>query len=133
MSRPEIKPGQKFWMVRNWNGRDPIAEQVTVKSVGRRWAKLNNGYRFDLLSEDWRDLDGEGYSSPGFLWDSREDYLAFMLKKTILSSIRERLGKVHRRMLLPPVRDVLQFARLLGIPDSEYKQYLDETGESDDR
>ena len=64
-----LKVGDKLWFkaMVGWR-RD---EEVTVERVGRKWLHISNGDRCDretLLA------DGRGYSPPGKLWQSKDEY-----------------------------------------------------------
>jgi hypothetical protein len=65
--------GQTMILVPN-DSRRPAME-VTITSLGRKWAGLSGaGYinaRFDIHTGR---MDGRGYSSPGTLWPSWEEY-----------------------------------------------------------
>lgn len=45
------------------------SEEVIVR-VGRKWAYIEKGYRFD----DSGYMDGGEYSSPGKVWESEAEY-----------------------------------------------------------
>jgi hypothetical protein len=104
--------GAVFFLV--WSsprrGKDGL---VTVTKTGRRWATLSNGYRLDLTSKHWRSLYGEGYSSPGTLWDSEDQYLEYIEVRRIILKIQNqpRIGQ-SQTVSLANAREA---ARLLGL------------------
>ena len=61
--------GKKLFWVANNNAR--IQADVTVLSIGRKWASLSNRERIDIKTLE---ADGRGYSSPGKCYESREAY-----------------------------------------------------------
>jgi hypothetical protein len=105
--------GAVFFLV--WSsprrGEDSL---VTVKKVGRRWATLNNGYRLDLTSENWRSLYGEGYSSPGSLWDSEDQYLEYIEVQWIIRKIQNQ-SLIWQQAQTVSLANAREAARLLGV------------------
>lgn len=63
----DYRPGVVLWFRHVARG----GNEVTVKTVGRRWVSLTNGMRVEIGS---RQVDGGDYSSPGMLWRSRQEY-----------------------------------------------------------
>jgi hypothetical protein len=62
--------GQKVWF--QSRDRTGTAGERTITSVGRKWVQLDHGrYRVKLGSCE---VDGAGYSSPGTLYSSKEEY-----------------------------------------------------------
>jgi hypothetical protein len=104
--------GAVFFLV--WSsprrGQDSL---VRVTKTGRRWATLSNGYRLDLTSKHWRSLYGEGYSSPGTLWDSEDQYLEYIEVRRIILKIQNqsRIGQAQTVSLA----NAREAARLLGV------------------
>jgi len=94
------------------HGKDSL---VTVTKVGRRWATLSNGYRLDLTSEEWRDVYGEGYSSPGRLWDSEDQYLEYIEVQRIIREIEKQLSPFNRKAQTMSLANAREAARLLGL------------------
>jgi len=105
--------GAVFFLV--WSsprrGKDSL---VTVKKTGRRWATLSNGYRLDLTSENWRSLYGEGYSSPGSLWDSEDQYLEYIEVQRIIRKIEKHFS-FNSKAQTVPLANAREAARLLGV------------------
>ena len=61
--------------------------EMTVESVGRKWVTLDDErYRFARGS---RQLDGKGYSSPGTVYDSRQQYDAELERRKLWLRLRE--------------------------------------------
>jgi hypothetical protein len=87
---------------------------VTVTKVGRRWATLSNGYRLDLTSENWRSLYGEGYSSPGSLWDSEDQYLEYIEVQRIIRKIEKHFS-FNSKAQTVSLANAREAARLLGV------------------
>jgi hypothetical protein len=105
--------GAVFFLV--WSsprrGKDSL---VRVTKTGRRWATLNNGYRLDLTSENWRSLYGEGYSSPGRLWDSEDQYLEYIEVQRIIREIQKHFSSNSKAQTVP-LANAREAARLLGL------------------
>jgi hypothetical protein len=105
--------GAVFFLV--WSsprrGKDSL---VTVTKVGRRWATLSNGYRLDLTSENWRILYGEGYSSPGRLWDSESQFLEYIEVRRIILKIQNQ-SLIWQQAQTVSLANAREAARLLGV------------------
>jgi hypothetical protein len=103
----------RFWLVLN-EKRHTKDREVTISKIGRKWVTLSDGNRFDRTSENWRNVDGAGYSSPGRLWDSTEQYEEYSLVRQIIDAIqrRFRFGRDSENVSLENAR---QAARLLGL------------------
>jgi hypothetical protein len=106
--------GAVFFLV--WSsprrGKDGL---VRVTKVGRRWATLSNGLRLDLTSENWRDVYGEGYPSPGRLWDSEDQYLEYIEVQRIIREIEKQLSPFNRKAQTVSLANAREAARLLGV------------------
>jgi len=106
--------GASFFLV--WRsprrGKDGL---VTVTKTGRRWATLSNGHRLDLTSEDWRSVYGEGYSSPGRLWDSEDQYLKYIEVQRIIREIEKQLSSYNGKAQTVSLANAREAARLLGL------------------
>ena len=70
-----LRVGQKLWWVGNRSAGDGRQREVTVVSVGRKWATLDckSGYpiRNDIETL-W--ADGKGFWSPGRCYLSKQEY-----------------------------------------------------------
>lgn len=107
-----IEIGIPFFFVPN--ERRHAGRRVTVSKIGRRWITLSDGNRFDCTSDDWRIVDGGGYSSPGRLWDSERHFENSQRVREILNAIehRFRLGREDCNVTL---ENATEAARLLGV------------------
>lgn len=67
----KLEVGQKLYWVGGHNYNKSGTGEVTVVTVGRKWANLSNRYRIDIQT-----LFGDGgqYNSPGRCYLSREEY-----------------------------------------------------------
>ena len=96
------------------HGRPPRRFDCKVAKVGRVWATLENGERFDMVGGR---LDGKGYASPGRVWESSEE---FDRQRLLLWAWGEFLDKVASFRHHPP--GSVSFNRLrqicieLGVP-----------------
>jgi len=101
------------------NGRYAHDGTVAVESVGRKWVKLKRGYRFDRTDPvGWRRLDRDGgTNSPGYLYDSVEQYAEIVEKLRILSLVKEQRWSGHAqqmKVLDMKLEDIKTAARILG-------------------
>jgi hypothetical protein len=109
--KTNLTVGQELLFV---SGRRYIATQtVTIKTIGRCWAKLSNGYRIDI---DTLDVDGgPGFNSPGRCWLSQHDYE----QHTACAKAWDELKKfVRDRWAIPPgisLDGIMQAQALLGM------------------
>ena len=110
---PNFAVGMRFWLVLN-ERRHTKDREVTIAKIGRKWVTLSDGNRFDRTSESWRIVDGGGYSSPGRLWDSKEQYEEDAQVRQIIDAIERkfRFGRDSENVSLENAR---QAARLLGL------------------
>ena len=83
-----MKVGDKLWWGSIGNSRGTPYE-VTVTKVGRLWVYLSNDYRIDTQTLQG---DGNGYSSPGCCWLSKEAYDDEVEARRVLSLIRDAVG-----------------------------------------
>jgi hypothetical protein len=111
-----FKVGDTFWSV----GRErPYSERhVVVTNIGRKWATLDDGKRFDITSEYWYRTDGRGYTSPSTLYDSEESYLTARETDKLIGQLRKKIEffgpeRIDVRKVKPD--DVRQAAKLLGV------------------
>lgn len=111
----KCKIGQKFFFVTREGRTSSQNYQVTVVKVGRKWARLSNGYRFDLGSEDWRNVDGGNLVSPGRLWDSEAHYREILEVKKIIEAIKEQFPCFSKRFEKVSLENARQAAKLLGL------------------
>lgn len=51
--------------------RRGLEGELAIVKIGRQWATLSNGYRFDIYTMG---VDGGGYASPFTIWKSKDDY-----------------------------------------------------------
>lgn len=110
-SKTGFYEGMQFFFVPR---RMSSPEAVSVRKVGRKWVTLSNGYRFDRTSDMWRHVDGDGYSSPGKLWDTEQDYRRSLRIRGILRAIEEKFRFGNGAELLN-LEDVEHAAALLGV------------------
>ena len=107
--------GKKFFFVSRGSSISSRNCEVTVIKVGRKWARLSNGYRFDLRSKDWRDVDGGNLISPGRLWDSGALYRETLEVKKIIEEIKEQFPCFSKRFERVSLENARQAAKLLGL------------------
>lgn len=111
--RPIFEVGMQFFFVHN-ERRHTKDRIVTITKIGRKWATLSDGNRFDYTAKDWRLVDGGRYSSPGRLWDSEQQYRDNKQTQEILHMIMDRYcyGRNSESVSLSAAKQV---ASLLGI------------------
>ena len=106
--------GQTVFLV--INGRR-IVDKVDchIAKIGRKWITLDypswNPYRFD--AETMR-LHHEGYSSPGRVYPSREEYEASTLRQQLFTELTQRLSRMPYDGVT--LEDIVEAARLLRVP-----------------
>jgi hypothetical protein len=110
---PIFELGMSFFFVPN-ERRHTSDRHVTVSKIGRRWVTLSDGNRFDRTSDNWRIVDGGGYSSPGRLWDSEQQFKDSQKVREILNAIEQRF-RFGREYCNVTLEDAVQAARLLGV------------------
>ena len=86
-----MKVGDKLWLVYHRDGGRTIKDhgkgrEVTVVSVGRKWAKLSDGH--PRLHIETMLLDGGAYSAPGSCWESKEAFEAVVSVRTAWENFR---------------------------------------------
>lgn len=93
----KLKEGQQLWFVGaslgNYRG---CSGAVTVTKVGRKWAELSGqgdllGLRRSRLDVSTLLVDGQGYSSPGRCYASRQDWLNIEGPKLAWAQLRQHL------------------------------------------
>ena len=89
MSNPHnITVGQELFEVIQLNRRTPYTTIVTVVKVGRKFATLSDGDRVYL--EDLY-IDGKGYTSPGRVYLSAQDYHDDQFRRRLWGAIEEHV------------------------------------------
>lgn len=91
---------------------DPIekARELTVDSLGRRWAYCG-GFRVD---RNTLAVSGDGYGSPGRCYLSREHYAAEKAAEWAWNKLHEQTRR-HRPGNGPSEDDIRRAAALLGV------------------
>lgn len=92
------------------------ATEITVERIGRKWAHCSPGYRVDRHTLA---VSGEGYSSPGRCYLSREHYAA---EKAADAAWRAFLARVHSIYRRPPgltAEAIRQAMDVLGLQPPE--------------
>ena len=112
-----IKVGDTFYFVSSSNSYGNYLVKVT--SVGRKWVRLSRNLRFDRTNPtEWRRLDRDGgTNSPGYLYDSVEQYAEIVEKLRILSLVQEQRWSGHAqqmKVLDMKLEDIKTAARILG-------------------
>lgn len=82
----EIKVGTKLWVVMHRPHLPYPNHEAIVVKVGRRWLTLESkysasGHQTMRADKDTLRLDGQGYSSPGNCYRSREAYEREQLRR----------------------------------------------------
>jgi hypothetical protein len=106
----ELKVGQKLWF--NSSVRYYTSREVTVTKVGRRWAYISaNRLRID---KETLVVDGDGYSSPGRCYLSRDEHEAEVAVRAAWRDLQHKVSHCN----LPPgvtVERIMQVCEFLGI------------------
>lgn len=107
--------GQKLVYVCEYGGykRESEPREVTVESVGRRWANLSwRGYRCD---KNTLIVDGHGYSSPGRCHLSIEHYQQWLAAGTAWRRLSAQIGRQYACPTDVTAEDIAKAAELLGL------------------
>lgn len=107
--------GQSLFFVNNQT-RQETTRTVTVLSVGRKWAELDNRTRIDMVSLR---ADGRGFTSPGTAYLSEGDYREKVVIRDAWNSLSRHLGRLHSMPAGMTVEKMDQIADLLGIERGE--------------
>lgn len=84
-----------------------------IEKIGRKWVTLSNGYRFDR-SDVRMDLDGAGYSSPGRVYLSSEEYEAEKALGLAWMSLRRHVDRLYSPPSGITLEAIQQATALLG-------------------
>lgn len=101
---------QKLWFVGSGNHARTRGE-VTVHSVGRKWAEITGAYRC-RIAIDTLIADAAGFSSPGRCYLSQADWLAQEGPKLAWQSLRSQLPMACPKEL--SYDDIVAAGKLLG-------------------
>lgn len=85
---------------------------VTVKSVGRKWAKLE-GY-LGRISLETLEVDGGDYSSPGKCWVSAALYEKTAARRKAWDALRAHIREAYSPPENITTRQIDEVLRLLG-------------------
>jgi hypothetical protein len=116
---PGFSVGQTVFVARSQHGRGMPApealDEVKITKLGRRWISLvsDRGWPAGRFDATTRALDGEGYSSPGSVWTSREEYTEHLTKITLWAEIRTTLNGIYGAPNWLSVSDMQTIKRLL--------------------
>lgn len=102
--------GQKLYWV-PFDGHHHQEGEVTVLSVGRRWAKLSNQSRIEI--ETLRG-DAGHYAVPGRCWLSKQDYMQATRAEAAWTALWKQFDR-HRRPECVTYEHILAAAQLLGL------------------
>jgi hypothetical protein len=112
MNKPPLKVGDVLYFVPNERRGPP--REVTVESVGRKWATLKGYYSSELRIDlkEWR-ADGKGYSSPGRCYLNASEYEFAIMRDKLWMQFRRAVECTYGHE--PEPDSVIQAAKLLGI------------------
>lgn len=114
-----IKPGDRFFVVEDRTRNRVHTTWATVSKVGRRWANFKrDGFTRELKEDrfDMEDMtiDSAGFTSPGRVFRSEEEYAAEGRRQALWREFQQRIGRLYN---LPPkitAIDILKAADALG-------------------
>lgn len=112
MAKTNLRVGQKLFFVSS--GSDQKTREVTVNSVGRKWAELSNFCRIDIKTFV---ADGGKYDSPGKCFINIEEYVD---KKTAMSEFHRLRNEVYackfnESVTAEDIREIRSFFVKLGL------------------
>ena len=90
-----LKIGQHLWFVPSQYSNCRDCQDVNIESIGRRWVYVSDG-RFDLskMVGGKAALDGGQYSSPGYVYLSRnlhdQEVEIRLIKRKLIADLQER-------------------------------------------
>jgi hypothetical protein len=103
--------GQSLFFVFHEN-RHASTKTVTVRSIGRRWANLDNNTRIDMANLR---ADGGGFTSPGSAYLTEGHYREEVSIRDAWDSLSRRLCCLYSMPAGLTVEKMDQIAGLLGI------------------
>lgn len=110
MSRPKLEVGMKLWFQASARYHD--SREVTVLSIGRKWAQLDNRLRIDVTT--WL-ADGGKYNSPGRCYESLEGWENEARLEAEWSSLRRHVSDKWSRPNGVTIEDMQKAAELLKV------------------
>lgn len=99
----DINVGDRFYRVRPNHNRDATTDWIIVTKVGRKWAEFVSeerpesewfGGRFNMETFA---IDGGGFTSPGRIYRTVDDYTAATRANALWGQLNERLCRLYRR------------------------------------
>jgi hypothetical protein len=109
MSKPPLEVGMRLWFQGSPRSGN-ASREVTVLSVGRKWAQLDNRNRINL--DNWV-ADGGVYSSPGRCYESKEDYDAEVQLQGEWDAFRRSIERCYRVPDGMTIERIAEMTRLL--------------------
>ncbi len=104
--------GQTVW-VRLFHPRLKTLHPYTITKIARKWVTLGDDtYRFDLKTME---LDGKGYSSPGRVYLSEEQYDQEVALGAAWDTLRTRARDNMTAPTGVTTERILQALKLLGL------------------
>lgn len=91
----DLKIGQRLWFVPSQCSNSRDCQGVNIEKIGRRWVYTSNG-RFDLskMVGGKAAIDGGQYSSPGYVYLSRDlhdqEVEIRLIKRKLITDLQER-------------------------------------------
>lgn len=107
------KVGQQVFVVYNGNYLSQKPRWETIEKIGRKWATISSGNRFDIKSGS---LDGGNFVSPGRVWTTE---MAWLENKELDADWRKLREKLSRAYTLPPHITRADIARIMDILDQK--------------
>ena len=99
--RAGVREGDQLYYVPAYR-RDGSGYDIVVTKVGRKWAGFRRPSALSLRDEGRFDIstfavDGGGFSSPGNIYRSEDDYREFLNMERRWSNVARGLRSIYRR------------------------------------
>lgn len=105
----DLYAGQDLWVGPAFHVRCKNGYPVRISRVGRKWAELEKGGRANIITLE---IDGKGYSSPGRLYKSEQEWIDVREKDSLWSSFKRNLPSNVPAVTTETLRNI---AETLGI------------------
>ncbi len=114
--RNDFKVGDTVFLVYDERRRG-LGREVQITKVGRKWIDINNGQH--RIDRETLRIDGRGYSSPGRVWRTKEEYEDHAKTSQLWSSLKRFVYDNHQIPQGVTKEKILQASALLGMKDEQ--------------
>jgi hypothetical protein len=101
-----LKVGDKLWYTpRSYSSG--LNSWLVVHKVGRKWAHFTGGLRIDI-TDNRNDVDGGGYSSPGRVWRSQEEWHEHVRSQALHDLLRHEVSRFSNKWTVSQLEGALK-------------------------